>query len=212
MEVVSPHGRRRRRSSPATRRSSTVWTVKADGVFKSTAFSVRAYAICVDRHAVALDDANAQRHTKPRWRRHRGSPRPGAHPATLSHDLDGRARTIGRMSIPPGPARPRAPVVLLSGPQRGGQPRRARRRGARDAADPRRHLRDHRRRRRLEGRHPGPRRRPRRRPPRRRPRRPPPDEPRLRRGPSLGLRGGPLRATSPSPTAIASSRSPTSVA
>ena len=27
--------------------SSTVWTVKADGVFKSTAFSVRAYAICV---------------------------------------------------------------------------------------------------------------------------------------------------------------------
>jgi hypothetical protein len=28
--------------------SATVWTVKAEPVFKSTAFSVRAYAICID--------------------------------------------------------------------------------------------------------------------------------------------------------------------
>ena len=46
MEVVSHTG-----DGPAILASypssSTVWTVKADGVFKSTAFSVRAYAICV---------------------------------------------------------------------------------------------------------------------------------------------------------------------
>ena len=48
------------------------------------------------------------------------------------------------------PRRPgRAPVVLLSGPQRGGQPGRPRRGGPRRPADPRRHVRDHRRQRRL---------------------------------------------------------------
>ena len=47
MEVVSHTG-----DGPALLASypssSSVWTVKADGVFKSTAFSIRAFAICLN--------------------------------------------------------------------------------------------------------------------------------------------------------------------
>ena len=56
-----------------------------------------------------------------------------------------------RRTRPPTVGRPcPAAVLLLPGPQRGGQPRGPRRRGARDAADARRDVRDHRRRRRLD--------------------------------------------------------------
>ena len=101
-------------------------------------------------------------------------------------------------------ARP-APVVLLPGPQRGGQPRGAHRGGPGDAAglaetfeiiavdDGSRDA------------HTGDRRRAGRGAPRPRPRRPPPDEPRLRRRAPLGLRGPRATSSSPSPTATASS-------
>ena len=70
-------------------------------------------------------------------------------------------------------ARPR-PLLLLPGPQRGGEPRGPRRGGAGRPAGARGSLRDHRRRRRLAGRDPGHRRPPRGRPPGRRPGGPPP--------------------------------------
>ena len=104
----------------------------------------------------------------------------------------------------------RTTVVLLPGPQRGGQHRGPRRRGARDAAVARRAVRDHRGRRRLQGRH--------------RPASPTSSRRAIRASSASSItrptsatarpsgRASPRRATSssPSPTAIASSRSPTS--
>ena len=102
-------------------------------------------------------------------------------------------------------------VVLLPGPRRGGQPRAARRGGARDAARPRRPVRDRSSSTtgratgrgeiadRLVGGAPG-----------RRPGRPPPGQPGLRGRPAVRLPAPPASATSRSPTAIASSGSPTS--
>ena len=106
------------------------------------------------------------------------------------------------MTVAPAPAEhprarpgPRAPaVLLLPGPQRGGQPRGAGARGARGPARDRRTVRDHRRRRRLEGPDARDRRAARRRAPGRRAGRPPRGQPRLRRRPAVGLRGVPLRA------------------
>ena len=81
-----------------------------------------------------------------------------------------------------------SPLVLLPGPQRGGEPGGPRRRGAGGAADPGRDVRDHRRERWVQGSDPGDRGRADRPPPGRRPGRPPPHELRLRRRPALGLR------------------------
>ena len=83
---------------------------------------------------------------------------------------------------------------FFPGPQRGGQPRGAGRRGARGPARDRRPVRDHRRRRRLEGPDGRDRRPARRRAPGRRAGRPPRGEPRLRRRAAVGLRGVALRA------------------
>ena len=96
------------------------------------------------------------------------------------HASDGarpRARTIAPMtSDAAAPTRVAAPVLLLSGPQRGGQPRGLVAEALEVLPDPRRHVRDHRRRRRLARRHAGasPTSSPR--PSRRRPGRPPPDQ------------------------------------
>ena len=127
----------------------------------------------------------------------RGGPRSGDRRHPLPPSGRGQAPRPYNRADDTGRRRPdtrAAPVLLLPGPQRGGQPRRPGGRGARGPAHPRRHVRDHRRRRRLARRHAGHRRHARRRPPRRRPGGPPPDQPRLRRGPALGLRGRPLRA------------------
>ena len=118
-------------------------------------------------------------------------PDPGHRPREAGAMTAADTRAPRPRRVRPGAAGARRPaLVLLPGPQRGGEPRGPRRGGAGDPADPRRDVRDHRRRRRLEGRDPAIADEPGGRPPGRRPRRPPPDEPRLRRG-------APVRASRP---------------
>ena len=86
-----------------------------------------------------------------------------------------------------------APVLLLPGTQRGGQPRGARRGGPRRPAGTGRGVRDHRGRRRLARPHAGHRRRPGRRSPGHRPGRSPPGQPGLWRRSPIRVRGSALR-------------------
>ena len=119
-----------------------------------------------------------------------GQPVPGRPAARSQHDRRPRPGRDPRAR--PGPRA--SAVLLLPGPQRGGQPRGAGARGARGPAGDRRPVRDHRRRRRLEGPDARDRRAARRRAPGRRAGRPPRGQPRLRGRPAVGLRGVPLRA------------------
>ena len=149
---------------------------------------------------------------RPADRRRRGPARVGTAAADLRGDpvtaVAVRRRTAGPAAT--GLARRRAAVVLLPGPQRGGEPRRARRRGARDPAGARRDVRDRRRQRRLEGRAPAGS------PTTSSPRTPGSSGPSTtRRTSATAPRSGPGSApratsTSRSPTATASSRSRTS--
>ena len=142
------------------------------------------------------------RHPRAR-RRHRGTGRtlcpsnPSAAPPASTASRASRRPSHDRPRSSPRRRRRaragRAPVVLLPGPQRGGQPRGPGERGPRDPAVDRGDVRDHRRQRRLEGPDPRDRRPARRRAPGRRAGRPPRGEPRLRRRAALRVRGVTLR-------------------